>query len=184
MKTMGMPVILLIGTKIGYHSNVPWAIMKRSHWSHPYEYLSGKFGEDWSGTFRDKRSPLSKGTVKMKESNFSTFYNHRHAIARLGIWTSNMHVHTCIYDSDTSFMPALLLCSLFAVAKYLVWAHLDVNRAFGLRPTNLLSHCMLCFPLTAVQAYCKSDLWYVLGYATCMSYPVWLTVCRLTPYRN
>ena len=44
-----------IAPKIGYHSNVHWAIAKRRRidHAHPYVYLSSTFGEDQSSAFWD-----------------------------------------------------------------------------------------------------------------------------------
>jgi len=47
--------------KIGYHSNVPWAIAKkegRIDHTHPYVYVSWKFGEDRSCIFWDNWSAM------------------------------------------------------------------------------------------------------------------------------
>jgi len=57
--------------KIGYHSNVPWAIAKKSNWSClPIYVLFWKFDEDQSSTFWDNWSPMG---LLLEESNIGTF---------------------------------------------------------------------------------------------------------------
>ena len=79
----GMMPILPIRAKIGYRSNVPWAIAKiRSDWSfHPHVYLSWKFGEGRSNTFWDnglqgqRQEGSNIDTSYSQRTNLLTFFN-------------------------------------------------------------------------------------------------------------